>query len=180
MKEDVGEISATTGPATWSNLYPIAGGRRQSPIDIKCTACKSDSHLSKIQAVYSGIKVSEVSNTGHSWKAQVSGGSSSLKGGPLGSDEYVLEQFHCHWGKTNDTGSEHTLHLVHWNKSKFSSFAEAASADGGLAVLGMFLTVGNEHVELNKVCKLLPFVQHKGQAITVTEPINPAAFIPSK
>ncbi|XP_042211958.1 carbonic anhydrase 1-like [Homarus americanus] len=175
------------GPATWSNLYPIAGGRRQSPIDIKCTACKSDSHLSKIQAVYSGIKVSEVSNTGHSWKAQVSGGSSSLKGGPLGSDEYVLEQFHCHWGKTNDTGSEHTvngksyaaeLHLVHWNKSKFSSFAEAASADGGLAVLGMFLTVGNEHVELNKVCKLLPFVQHKGQAITVTEPINPAAFIP--
>ncbi|KAK8728943.1 hypothetical protein OTU49_008888 [Cherax quadricarinatus] len=175
------------GPATWPNLFPIAGGRRQSPIDIKCEACQKDSSLSKIQAVYSGIKVSELSNTGHAWKAQVSGGSSSLKGGPLGTDEYVLEQFHCHWGKTNDKGSEHTvngkcyaaeLHLVHWNKSKFSSFAEAASSDGGLAVLGMFLEVGSEHEELNKVCKLLPFVQHKGQAITVTEPISPAAFIP--
>lgn len=34
--------------------------------------------------------------------------STGLKGGPL-SDEYVLEQFHCHWGKTNETGSEHTV-----------------------------------------------------------------------
>lgn len=32
-----------------------------------------------------------------------------LRGGPLGDDEYVLEQFHSHWGKTNDTGSEHTV-----------------------------------------------------------------------
>ncbi|XP_063590670.1 carbonic anhydrase 1-like [Penaeus indicus] len=178
--------SKTNGPATWASLYPIAGGSHQSPIDIKGSSCPCDSSLTAIQVMYQDIRISELSNSGHSWKAQVAGGSSSLKGGPL-SDEYVLEQFHCHWGKTNETGSEHTvnghcysgeLHLVHWNKTKFKSFAEAAAAEGGLAVLGMFLVVGNEHAELGKVSKLLPFIQHKGQAITLTDPVNPAAFLP--
>ncbi|KAK4295876.1 hypothetical protein Pmani_031579 [Petrolisthes manimaculis] len=174
------------GPNTWAGMFPVAGGSRQSPIDIKENSCKGDG-LAKIQVSYSNIHVSELSNSGHSWKAQIGSGSSSLKGGPLGTDEYVLEQFHCHWGKTNDRGSEHTvdgkcyaaeLHLVHWNKTKFRSFAEAAASDGGLAVLGMFLIVGKEHMEMNKVSKLLPFIQHKGQAITLTEPVNPAAFLP--
>ncbi|XP_076067044.1 carbonic anhydrase 1-like isoform X2 [Oratosquilla oratoria] len=174
------------GPSTWASLFPIAGGSRQSPIDIRGNECKPCSGLAKISASYSGIQIADVSNNGHSWKAQVKGGSSRLKGGPL-ADEFILEQFHCHWGKTNDTGSEHTidgktypaeLHLVHWNKTKFNSFSEAAAADGGLAVLGVFLKVGKEHEELNKITKLLPFIQHKGQAITVTEPVNPASFIP--
>lgn len=175
------------GPATWPTMFPVAGGSKQSPIDIKEGACQGDCGLAKIQASYSDIRVSELSNNGYSWKAQIGSGSSSLKNGPLGGDEYVLEQFHCHWGKANDRGSEHTvdgkcypaeLHLVHWNKTKFSSFAEAAANDGGLAVLGMFFTVGAEHEEMGKITKLLPFVQHKGQAITLTESINPAAFIP--
>lgn len=29
-------------------------------------------------------------------------------GGPL-KCPYHLEQFHCHWGETNDAGSEHTV-----------------------------------------------------------------------
>ena len=33
------------------------------------------------------------------------------------------------------------LHIVHYNKSKYSSFAEAASAADGLSVLGVFLKV---------------------------------------
>lgn len=174
------------GPATWPSLFPVAGGQRQSPIDIKCDGCCEDSKLTRIVPQYRGIQVSELSNSGYSWKAQVSGGESSLTGGPL-ENQYVLEQFHCHWGKTDDVGSEHTLdgktfpaelHLVHWNKDKFSSFAEAAASDGGLAVLGIFLTVGEENAELNKITKLLPFVEHKGQAITLTEPVDPLSFLP--
>jgi hypothetical protein len=34
------------------------------------------------------------------------------------------------------------LHLVHWNTSKYKTFAEAAKASDGLAVLGVFLKVG--------------------------------------
>lgn len=31
-----------------------------------------------------------------------------IKGGSL-PDEYVLDQFHFHWGATNEEGSEHTI-----------------------------------------------------------------------
>lgn len=175
------------GPSVWPAMFPVAGGSKQSPIDIKKTGCHTDLGLNRISVSYSNIRISELSNNGYSWKAQVGSGSSSLRGGPLGADEYVLEQFHPHWGKTNEHGSEHTidgacypaeLHLVHWNKSKFSSFAEAAAAEGGLAVLGIFLAVGNEHPEMNKVCSLLPFISHKGQAITMPDVVHPEAFLP--
>ena len=32
-----------------------------------------------------------------------------LSGGPLGSDNYQLVQFHAHWGGENGRGSEHTV-----------------------------------------------------------------------
>lgn len=175
------------GPEVWPTLFPVAAGQKQSPIDIKKTSCNTDAALTKVRVSYSDIRISELSNSGYSWKAQVGSGTSSLRGGPLGDDEYVLEQFHSHWGKTNDTGSEHTvdgtryaaeLHLVHWNKSKFPSFAQAAAAEGGLAVLGIFLTVGAHHEEMAKVCNLLPFISHKGQAITMTDVVHPEAFLP--
>lgn len=63
-----------------------------------------------------------------------------------------MEQFHCHWGCSDNSGSEHTvdgtsyageLHLVHWNSTKYNSFAEAAGHPDGLAVLGVFLQVRN-------------------------------------
>lgn len=75
---------------------------------------------------------------------------SELRGGPLGSDVYKMQQWHCHWGARNGEGSEHTvdgrsfsgeLHLVHWNTSKYNSFQEAAGQEDGLAVLGVLLMV---------------------------------------
>lgn len=65
---------------------------------------------------------------------------------------YKLQQWHCHWGAVNGEGSEHTvdgrsfsgeLHLVHWNTTKYNSFAEAAGQTDGLAVLGVLLMVSN-------------------------------------
>lgn len=175
------------GPSTWSRSFPVAAGSKQSPIDIKAGACKSDGRLSKVKASYSSVAVKSLENTGSSWKAQVAGGKSSLTGGPLG-DEFVLEQFHCHWGKNDKTGSEHTvdgtsyaaeLHLVHWNKDKFKSFGDAAAAENGLTVLGIFLKVGKEHGEMRKITKLLPFIKFKGQAITVVDTFQPDLFLPS-
>lgn len=81
-----------------------------------------------------------------------------LRGGPLGSDVYKLQQWHCHWGAANGEGSEHTvdgrsfsgeLHLVHWNTSKYNSFNEAAGQEDGLAVLGVFLVVSVCDVHTN-------------------------------
>lgn len=41
------------------------------------------------------------------------------------------------------------LHLVHWNTSKYKTFAEAAKAPDGLAVLGVFLKVKTDFKYLN-------------------------------
>ncbi len=89
-------------------------------------------------------------NPGSCWRVDVIGSGSELVGGPLQDDQYLLEQYHCHWGSSEGKGSEHTvdgkafdgeLHLVHWNKSKYKSFQEAAGHSDGLAVLGVFLKV---------------------------------------
>lgn len=70
------------------------------------------------------------------------------------------------------------LHLVHWDKSKYGSFAEAAGQPDGLAVLGVFLKVGKHHPEMDKIAQLLPFITHKGDRITLREAIDPAKLLP--
>merc|ERR1711974_522512 len=101
--------------------------------------------------------------------------------------EYELWQFHAHWGDANEKGSEHTvegkmypseLHLVHWNKSKYSSPNEAAGEPDGLAVLGIFLEVGEKHEELDKVFKLLDQIKFKGDKVSFAEPVEPSKFLP--
>jgi len=175
------------GPKTWHKNYPIATGKQQSPVDICPSTCQKDDALKPIKVDYSGVEIGEVENTGASWKAQVTGGKSSLTGGPL-SSTFVLEQFHAHWGSHDKVGSEHTvdgimhpaeLHLVHWDSGKFKSFAEAASAPKGLAVLGMFLKIGPKpHAELEKLVKLMSFMTYKGQKINISDSINCANFLP--
>ncbi|CAH0391583.1 unnamed protein product [Bemisia tabaci] len=110
-----------------------------------------------------------------------------LTGGPL-HGTYKLEQFHCHWGRSNTEGSEHTvdgkpyageLHLVHWNCEKYPSFSEAVQHPDGLAVLGVLLQVGEEsHEEIEKIVQLIPHIQFKGQKIP-TGTIDPAKFLPA-
>lgn len=82
------------------------------------------------------------------------------------------------------------LHLVHWNHTKYPTFEEAAKHPDGLAVLGVFLKVnswlifvvlqlfspvfvsfkfqiGEHHEELHKITKLLPFIMHKGDRVSI-------------
>jgi len=96
------------GPHTWEKAFPVAAGKQQSPVDIQTKSCCSDASLAPIKVDYSKVEVGEVANTGSSWKAQITGGNSSLTGGPLTST-FKLEQFHAHWGSKDTVGSEHTL-----------------------------------------------------------------------
>jgi len=190
MSEEWG-YSLANGPKTWCKKFPIAAGKQQSPVDIQTSACIKDDTLKPIKVDYSGVEIGEIANTGASWKAQVTGGKSSLSGGPLSEkSNFVLEQFHAHWGSHDKVGSEHTvdgqmyaaeLHLVHWDSAKYKSFGEAAAAPGGLAVLGMFLKVADKatHTELEKLIKLLSFIPYKGQCVNIADTINCANFLPA-
>ena len=98
----------------------------------------------------------------------------ALSGGPLDSD-YELWQFHAHWGAEDGCGSEHTvdgktfdaeLHLVHWNK-KYENPNLAAAYPDGLCVLGLFMQIGSEHSEFEKIVQGLLRIQNKNERFKV-------------
>ena len=69
-----------------------------------------------------------------------------VSGGALGND-YMLAQFHLHWGSAEEGGSEHVLngkrfyselHIVHF-KAEYGGLKEALAHNDGLAVLGFFI-----------------------------------------
>ncbi|CAB3385990.1 Hypothetical predicted protein [Cloeon dipterum] len=183
--------SPTNGPDVWARLFPQAGGARQSPVDICTSIASSDSNLEmkKLTFAYESQSDLRILNTGHGWKVEAPQSGSRLEGGPLGEDIYQLEQFHCHWGETSAEGSEHTvdgrayageLHLVHWNTTKYQSFAEAAQHPDGLAVLGVFFDVGNEsNDEIEKIVSTLSEIKFKGQFTDIPDVIDPTTFLPS-
>ncbi|KAL4716038.1 hypothetical protein ACJJTC_002803 [Scirpophaga incertulas] len=176
-------------PATWLEKFPSARGARQSPVDI-VTSRASSGCAPPLKWRYSVNHTRSVVNPGFCWRVDENGYESELRGGPLGSNVYKMEQWHCHWGAVDGEGSEHTvdgrsfsgeLHLVHWNTTKYNSFAEAAGKPDGLAVLGVLLTAGcQNHEELDKVLRLLPFIRHKGDKVTLADPLDPARLLPKR
>uniref|UniRef100_A0A8B9S6J9 Carbonic anhydrase n=1 Tax=Apteryx owenii TaxID=8824 RepID=A0A8B9S6J9_APTOW len=147
------------GPAHWKEVFPVANGDRQSPIDIKTeeTNVEFDDTVNK----------------------------SVLTGGPL-SGTYRLRQVHFHWGSSDEAGSEHAvdgmkyaaeLHVVHWNAEKYSSFVEAARQSDGLAVMAVFLKVGECNPQLKKITDRLDTIRIKGKRALFTN-FDPSCLLP--
>uniref|UniRef100_A0A8D1DXX3 Carbonic anhydrase n=1 Tax=Sus scrofa TaxID=9823 RepID=A0A8D1DXX3_PIG len=176
------------GPEHWSKVYPIANGNNQSPIDIKTSETKHDTSLKPISVSYNPATAKEIINVGHSFHVNFEDNDnrSVLKDGPL-SESYRLLQFHFHWGKTDDYGSEHLvdgakysaeLHIVHWNSAKYSSAAEAASHADGLAIIGVLVKVGQANPNLQKVLDALKGIKYKGKKAPFTN-FDPSVLLPS-
>lgn len=177
----------SNGPHTWAVMFPDAAGHAQSPIDINTTETVYDSELeaTPLTVSYSPEDAFTACNTGSSFKVNISK-TSELKGGPL-NDCYRLEQFHLHWGSCDNHGSEHMidgqsyaaeLHLVHWNSTKYSSFAEAVDQPDGLAVLGIMIQSGEENEGFKDMVDTIRNVKKKGQTCQVLKEFNPAVLLP--
>lgn len=192
---------SSTGPSEWGKAFPIAvTGTRQSPIDIKPDACKicnkpSDEKL--IISYPSSISGCTIKNSGYGWTVNIANAldtNANVTGNPLKNETYVLEQFHAHWGCNDTCGSEHTiagkafsaeLHLVHWNKDRFASFAEAAKNDHGLAVVAIFLESTDDTNEINKnstlnnLCEKLTDVPFKGDSVDFKADVKLSDLLPN-
>ncbi|XP_026217880.1 carbonic anhydrase 1-like [Anabas testudineus] len=177
---------ANNGPDTWAHGFPVANGSRQSPIDIVPGNASYDPQLKPLNLRYDPSTCLEILNNGHSF--QVSFGddtdSSTLTGGPI-SGTYRLKQFHFHWGACDDRGSEHTvngtkypaeLHLVHWN-TKYASFGDAVKQPDGLAVVGVFLKIGSENPNLQKLIDAFKAIRTANKQTTFAD-FNPATLLP--
>ncbi|XP_053414998.1 carbonic anhydrase 13 isoform X2 [Nycticebus coucang] len=175
------------GPVHWNKFFPIADGDQQSPIEIKTKEVKYDSSLRPLSIKYDPSSAKIISNSGHSFVVDFDDteDKSVLCGGPL-AGSYRLRQFHLHWGSTDDHGSEHVvdgvrypaeLHVVHWNSDKYPSFVEAAHEPDGLAVLGVFLRIGEHNSKLQKITDILDAIKEKGKQTRFTN-FDPLFLLP--
>ena len=183
------------GPDTWHLRYPIARGRRQSPIDLRASdqALSLGGGLPPVTACFQPSAGLRLENTGASWLLSWPQDDPSaaciLRGGPLGT-EYRLLQLHAHWGAEPGRGSEHTLegrslegelHLVFYNASTYASPAEAMEQPDGLAVIGILLSEtvdADRHPEFDKITRLLAEIRTRGRAVTIEEEVNPGRLLP--
>ena len=131
------------GAANWGDLDPSFAtwkdGTAQSPINIKTALVNEDNEAQSLEVeLESGVSL-KVFNNGHAVEAEVEPGGESLH---IRGQTFSLLQFHFH------TESEHELdgarfpmemHLVH------------KSAEGTLAVVGVFIEEGDAHEELGKI-----------------------------
>uniref|UniRef100_A0AC11B966 Carbonic anhydrase 13 n=1 Tax=Ovis aries TaxID=9940 RepID=A0AC11B966_SHEEP len=175
------------GPVHWNEFFPIADGDQQSPIEIKTKEVRYDSSLRPLGIKYDASSAKIISNSGHSFNVDFddTDDKSVLRGGPL-TGSYRLRQFHLHWGSADDHGSEHVvdgvryaaeLHVVHWNSDKYPSFVEAAHEPDGLAVLGIFLQIGEHNPQLQKITDILDSIKEKGKQTRFTN-FDPVCLLP--
>ncbi|KAH3803402.1 carbonic anhydrase-like [Dreissena polymorpha] len=192
----VGGTSASTewgyteenGPYTWYKHFPIArSGIRQSPINIDSFEAEYDDALTDIHLEVSYQAEDDVTlkNNGHNLQCQITQ-LGYLTGGPLGNQQFRLEQFHLHWGSHDTRGSEHTidgeqfaaeLHLVHWN-TKYDSFAEAVDKSDGLAVLGVMIKSGIENPFFSVVSDNLGGLIQAHSEDTIPSSLDPTDLLP--
>ncbi|XP_057592367.1 carbonic anhydrase 2 [Hippopotamus amphibius kiboko] len=174
------------GPKHWHKDFPNAKGERQSPVDIDTKAVVYDPHLKPLSLRYEHATAKRIVNNGHSFNVEFddSQDKAVLEGGPL-TGTYRLVQFHFHWGSSDEQGSEHTvdkkkypaeLHLVHWN-TKYGEFGKASQHPDGLAVLGVFLKIGNAKPGLQKVIDMLDCIKTKGKSASFTN-FDPCGLLP--
>lgn len=177
----------SNGPEHWHKDFPIAKGNRQSPVDIDTKAAAYDPALKPLSISYEQATSRRILNNGHAFNVEFddSQDKAVLKGGPL-EGTYRLVQFHFHWGSDDGHGSEHTvdkkkyaaeLHLVHWN-TKYKSFGDAVKQPDGLAVLGVFLKIGDAKPGLQKVVDALGAVKTKGKSAAFTD-FDPHGLLPN-
>lgn len=174
------------GPDTWHHSFPIAEDDHQSPINIVTSEAKHDPSLPPLSISYDPSTAKLILNNGHAFNVEFedSDDRSVLKGGALEST-YRLKQFHFHWGSCDGHGSEHTvdgvkseaeLHLVHWN-TKYDTFGEAVKHCDGLAVVGVFLKVGEARPQLQAVIDALKLIPTKGKQAPFHD-FDPSGLLP--
>lgn len=140
------------GPAKWSTLsanWKVCGeGRSQSPIDIDKTA-KSDLPALKAEFRPASLKiihhehVADAINNGHSIQVNYTEGD-TLK---IGDQQFQLLQYHFHSPSEHTVAGKHfpiEMHLVH------------KSADGKLAVVGVFIEEGRHNAAFDPIWSNLP------------------------
>nr|ATC20500.1 dual domain-carbonic anhydrase [Tridacna squamosa] len=163
------------GVDSWSTYYATCSGKMQSPIDIPAVTSKKVAQFDSTKALntlefinYDQLITGTIKNNGHTIQVDVNNNNIYIHKGDL-HGRFKVAQFHFHWGRNNNEGSEHThngrkypleLHIVHYNES-YGSLGKAAGKFDGLAVVGFWFEVGAENTNYSPIISKLPDVKFK-------------------
>ncbi|XP_076863630.1 carbonic anhydrase 12 [Brachyhypopomus gauderio] len=168
--------NGSEGEHHWSKHYPYCGGAFQSPINFQPELLRYDPDLLPVQVHNYNLSSKEqltFSNNGHSVQLSLPSHMhlSSLP------DQYTAAQLHFHWGSPHMlAGSEHTvsgrqfpaeMHVVHFNSGKYPSISIAADKADGLAVLGVFIEVGEFNPAFDRFLKFVKGIKYRDQKVQV-------------
>ena len=142
------------GPANWHTIAPDAGGAFQSPIDVPAAEATDLSEVLEVH--YQPTTAERIFNNGHTIEAEFAEPNPNHI--EIGGEEFELLQFHLH-GE-----SEHALDGV--NTPLEAHFVHRHH-DGGLSVLGVFLTEGAFNPEFDAV------FSHMGSLLNGGDEVHP-------
>lgn len=160
------EASDDAGPEKWGKMYPNCGGVMQSPINIVKQEAVFDAKLEHFDfSEYDntdGVEMLLANVHGHTAQVTLSGKAIYLNRGSL-PNKYKLEQFHFHWGHSNEEGSEHSIDGVHYpmevhfvhSQFGLQDLSAAVSHPHGLAVVGFFFQIGKKNEKYDPVINYL-------------------------
>ncbi|XP_036431937.1 carbonic anhydrase 12 isoform X1 [Colossoma macropomum] len=164
------------GEHHWPKHFPYCGGAFQSPINFQTELQRYDPGLLPIQLQNYNLSSSEqltLSNNGHSVQLSLSP-RMYVSGLP---HRYSAAQLHFHWGSPNVlAGSEHTvngkqfaaeMHVVHFNSGKYPNISMALDKSDGLAVLGVFIEVGEFNPAFEQFLKYVNGIKYRDQKVQV-------------
>ncbi|KAL7858232.1 hypothetical protein AOLI_G00183340 [Acnodon oligacanthus] len=164
------------GEHHWPKHFPYCGGAFQSPINFQRDLQRYDPGLLPIQLQNYNLSSSEqltLSNNGHSVQLSLSP-RMYLSGLP---HRYSAAQLHFHWGSPNVlAGSEHTvngkqfaaeMHVVHFNSGKYPNITMALDKSDGLAVLAVFIEVGEFNPAFEQFLKYVNGIKYRDQKVQV-------------
>lgn len=162
-----------SNPDHWPDHFKNCSGTRQSPVDLVSSALVQDASLQPFS--FTNFRTVRdihtfITNNGHSVQVTYDTDDLLVNGGSLGG-EYVVAQYHFHWGSKNTMGSEHTLdgrafpmemHVVTYN-GKYPDISTAVRHEDGLAVLGFFFQVSpTDNPAFTPITDALAAIQNVG------------------
>ncbi|XP_044538337.1 carbonic anhydrase 13-like [Gracilinanus agilis] len=175
------------GPVHWSELFPIADGDYQSPIEINTKEVKYDSSLRPLSIKYDPASAKIISNSGHSFSVDFDDSEDKSDGKVVMMVVMVVVMMvvlmmlevlmMLMMLVVLLVVVVVMLHVVHWNSDKYPSFVEAAHEPDGLAVLGIFLQTGEHNLQMQKITDILDSIKEKGKQIRFTN-FDPATLLP--
>ncbi|GFT57132.1 carbonic anhydrase 9 [Nephila pilipes] len=163
------------GPKRWPQLFPACRGDNQSPVDIRTNKLEIDEDLSELDFTGYDQPLTDalVTNDGHSIRIDVK--DDVRRSISIENTEYVLQQFHFHWGSANRPGAEHTIdgfrhtleiHFVHSNGNQ-------------IAVVGVLVEVDSEkNAAFEPIVEVLPEVLYKDTSAQLQTPLVLSSLLP--